>query len=232
MIDVRTRDTLGTSSLAELETLHHFSFGGFQDLARDNWGRLCVLNHIVMAPGGGLRTAPIDGVDLISVVRKGTIAHDGGLGGSPKTRAGEVQLICPGPGIVHADTNPGAKPAEYVELRIRMEGAPERALRRTTRFPGRTRAGLLELLASGFPQDRAPLPLNSPSRVYGARIPARAQIIHAIDPGRTAYLMALSGTVTVNGAVVGPLEGAAIADEATLAIEAETFVEMLLVETD
>jgi redox-sensitive bicupin YhaK (pirin superfamily) len=232
MIEVRTRDTLGTSKLAALETLHHFSFGGFQDLARDNWGRLCVLNHIVMAPGGGLRTAPIDGVDLISVVRKGTIAHEGGLGGSPKTRAGEVQLICPGAGIVHADANPGAKPAEYVELRIRMEGAPERALRRATRFPGRTRTGWLDLLASGFPQDRAPLPLNSPSRVYGARLAGRARIVHATDPARSAYLLALSGTVTVNGNPVGPLEGAAIAQEAELVIEAETLAEILLVETD
>jgi quercetin 2,3-dioxygenase len=232
MIEVRTRDTLGTSRLAELETLHHFSFGGFQDLARDNWGRLCVLNHIVMSPGGGLRTAPIDGVDLLSIVRKGTIAHEGGLGGSPKTRAGEVQLICPGPGIVHADANPGAKPAEYVELRIRMEGAPERALRRVTRFPGRTRTGSLEPLASGFPQDRAPMPLNSPSRVYGARVPGRGRIVHAIESGRCAYLVALSGTVTVNGVKVGLLEGAAIANEAELAIEAEASAEVLLIETD
>jgi redox-sensitive bicupin YhaK (pirin superfamily) len=148
-----------------------------------------------------------------------------------RTLAGEVQLLCPGRGITHAQSNPGARPAEFVEIRLRMETVPERIQRRTVRFPNRTQTGRLALLASGFREDRLAMPLQSHTRVFGARLPARGAIDYTLTRSRHAYVMALTGSVEIDGQTIGPLEGAAITNETTIRIEARKFAEILLIDT-
>ena len=231
MIEIRSRESLGRTRHAALDATHHFSFGSFQRLDRENWGALVALNHVVLGPRAELSRNGLDGVDMLTLVRRGAVAHCGTLGGSCRAMAGEVQLICTGPGIVHGHANPGTRPAEYIELRLRMEEAPESPYRRSVAFPNRAQTGRLALLASGFHQDRPAMALNSPTRVFGARMPAKGRFDYRIAPGGLVYVMSLNGTVAVNDGLVGPLEGAAIAEEETVRIEAARFAEILLVES-
>jgi len=231
MVDLRTRDGLGHSHLPGLNALHHFSFGQFQDSARSHWGALTTLNHNILDPGADMPRHPIDGVDILTIVRKGVIAHQVDMDAVARTLAGEVQLLCPGRGITHAQRNPGARLAEFIEVRLRMESTPERVQRRVVRFPNRAQTGRLALLASGFSEDRLAMPLQSNSRVLGARLPAKGGIDYGLTRSRHLYLMALGGTVEVNGHHVGPLEGAAITNETAVRIEARKFAEILLIDT-
>jgi redox-sensitive bicupin YhaK (pirin superfamily) len=231
MIDVRTREALGQSRLPGLEALHHFSFGQYQDSARSRWGALTTLNHNILDPRADMPPHAIDGVDILTIVRKGVIAHRVNMDDVDRTLAGEVQLLCPGRGITHAQSNPGARPAEFVEIRLRMETVPERIQRRTVRFPNRTQTGRLALLASGFREDRLAMPLQSHTRVFGARLPARGAIDYALTRSRHVYVMALTGSVEIDGQTIGPLEGAAITNETMIRIESRKFAEILLIDT-
>ncbi|WCM25122.1 pirin family protein [Sphingomonas sp. QA11] len=230
MIELRARDELGLTRLAGLEALHHFSFGQYQDAARGHWGALTTLNHNLLEPRTDMPPHPIDGVDILTIVRKGVIAHRVNMDAVDRTLAGEVQLLCPGRGIVHAQSNPGAKLAEFVEIRLRMETVPERVQRRVVKFPGRGHTGRLALLASGFSEDRPAMLLHSRARVFGARLPARGALDYILGRGRRAYVMTLGGSVEVNGQAVGPLEGAAIASEREIRIESRKFAEILLID--
>lgn len=231
MIEARPRASLGSTSREGVEALHHFCFAGYHALGREGWGSLCVLNHVTLAPHAELPPQPIDGVEQISIVRKGAIAHAGSLGGNFRTLAGEVQLISPGRGITHADVNPSARAAEYVEIRIRSDRPGESAQRKAVRFPGRNDTGQLMLLASGLSEDRPAMTLNAPARLFAARVPAGGALEYAPMRGRRVYLLSLNGRLTVNGVAIDRLEGAAVADEPLLRIEAGKFAEMLLVET-
>lgn len=231
MIEARPRASLGATGLDGIESLHHFCFAGYHAIGRESWGALSVLNHVTLAPRAALRPQPIDGVELITVVRKGVIAHAGSLGGNCRTVAGEVQLISPGPGITHADINPSARPAEYVEIRIHSQSPGDRAQRRSVAFPARSHSGHLVTLASGFAEDRPAPSLTAPARVLGARISPRDGLDYPLEPGRLVYLVTLSGTVEVNGVPIDTHEGAAIADESLLRIEAGRSAEILLIES-
>ena len=231
MIELRAREGLGQGRLPGLEALHHFSFGQYQDIARTHWGALTTLNHNVLDPRADMPPHAIDGVDILTIMREGVIRHHVNMDAVDRSLAGEVQLLCPGRGITHAQTNPGAKPAEFVEIRLRMETVPERVHRRVVRFPNRTQTGRLALLASGFAEDRLALPLQSHTRVFGARLPARGAIDYAMTRSRHLYVMALAGTVEVNGQTIGPLEGAAIANETMLRIESRKFAEIVLIDS-
>ena len=230
MIELRAREGLGQSRLPGLEALHHFSFGQYQESARTHWGALTTLNHNVLDPRADMPPHAIDGVDILTIMRKGVIRHHVNMDTVDRTLAGEVQLLCPGRGITHGQTNPGAKPAEFVEVRLRMETVPERVHRRAVRFPNRTQTGRLALLASGFAEDRLALPLQSHTRVFGARLSAGGAIDYAMTRSRHLYVMALAGTVEVNGQTIGPLEGAAIAHETMLCIESRKFAEIVLID--
>ena len=50
MIDIRPFGSLGGANHGWLNAKHHFSFAGYQDPARMNWGRLRVWNDDEIAP--------------------------------------------------------------------------------------------------------------------------------------------------------------------------------------
>ncbi|MCP3733191.1 pirin family protein [Sphingomonas sp. MG17] len=214
-----------------MEALHHFCFAGYHALGREGWGLLSVLNHVTLAPHAGLRPQPIDGVEQVLIVRKGAIAHSGSMGGNCRTLAGEVELISPGPGITHADVNPSARTAEYIEIRIRCDDPGERAQRKTVKFPGQDQNGELILFASGLLEDRPAMVLHAPARLSAARVPTGGTLEYAPFPGRHVYILSLKGQLAVNGIAIDQLEGAAVADEPLLRIKAKQFAEMLIIDT-
>jgi redox-sensitive bicupin YhaK (pirin superfamily) len=230
MIEARPSATLGATRRDGIEALHHFCFAGYHVPGREGWGGLAALNQVTLAPRAALRPEPIDGVELLAIVRKGVIAHAGSLGGNCRTVAGEVQLISPGPGITHADVNPATRPAEYVELRLRAAAPAEFAERKAVAFPTRSCLGQLSMLASGHAADHPAMMMHADARVLGAALPPNGAIDYPLEPGRHAYVLALSGTIVVNGTTVEAPGGAAILDEPVIQLAARELAELLLVD--
>lgn len=230
MIEVRQRAALGSSTNDSLHAFHHFSFARYQEFAWTQWGELHCLNHEILAPRAELRPQPIDHTEIVTLVRKGVIAHAGSLGGKSRAVAGEVQLISSGEGMTHAYVNPGNRAAEYLEIRIASSdsGAPQRHL---TRFPGRKQAGQLMVLASGFAEDREALAMRAEARVMGTRLPAGQTVRYRLAPGRHAYVVTLCGAIAVDGLILEPAGGAAIVDEYMIRIDAVKAAEFLLIDT-
>lgn len=56
-------------------------------------------------------------------------------------------------------------------------------------------------------------------------------IRHRLQPGQRAYIVPAAGEVTINGVRAGVRDGAAVADEAELAITADAEAELVMVET-
>ncbi len=231
MIDLRARGALGSTSNEWLRATHHFSFANPHHSGRDAWGDLRSLNHNVLAPRGEMRPQPIDGIEIVTVVRKGVIAHAGSLGGNMRVATGEVELISSGTGMTLASFNPGNMPAEYLEIRIASIASPDTLARAITRFPGRRQSGELIVLASGFAADRQAMTMRAEARVLGARLPAGATSTYRLARRRHAYIVACRGEIAINGVVLQSCSGAAITEEATLRIDALDPAEILLIDT-
>ena len=170
MIQARPCCEFGATRAASMEVLHHFSFAGYQDARRDGWGDLCVINHTLLAPRAELRPQPLDGVEVITMVRCGVLEHLGAFSAGCRTIAGEVQLLSTGTGIEHGCYNPLARAAEYLEIRLRSSerlGQPARAV---TAFPTRDQKDRCVLLASGFAEDRPAMRARARARVSVTRL--------------------------------------------------------------
>jgi redox-sensitive bicupin YhaK (pirin superfamily) len=230
MIELRPRAGLGGGSHGWLTTRHHFSFAGYQDPARMNWGALRVWNDDEIAPGTGFPLHPHADMEIITYVRQGAVTHRDSLGNTGRTAAGDVQVMSAGSGIRHAEYNLEPWPTTLFQIWIlprERGGAPSWGSRP---FPRAARSGRFVPLASGFGTDAEALPIRADARVLGATLAAGDAAEYRLDPARHAYLVPASGEIMVNGLRVGEGDGAAITGESGLQVTAPQDAEIVLVD--
>jgi redox-sensitive bicupin YhaK (pirin superfamily) len=102
MIELRPFDSLGGANHGWLGARHHFSFGGYHEPARTNWGNLRVWNDDTIEPQTGFPPHPHRDMEIITYVREGAITYQDSLGNKGRTEAGDVQVMSAGTGIRHS----------------------------------------------------------------------------------------------------------------------------------
>lgn len=89
-----------------LEARHSFSFAGFFDPQKMNFGCLRVLNDDRIAPNMGFGTHPHDNMEIITIPTSGILKHKDSMGEQwLKVKAGEVQVMSAGTGVFHSEMN-------------------------------------------------------------------------------------------------------------------------------
>ena len=230
MIDIRPFATLGHADHGWLNARHHFSFAGYHDPERMEWGAIRVWNDDEIAARSGFPPHPHRDMEIITYVREGAITHQDSIGNKGRTEAGDVQVMAAGTGVRHAEYNLEDVTTTLFQIWIRTDrpGAPPSWGAR--RFPKADRAGAFVTLASGFEEDRDALGINAAARVMGATLKAGESAELALDPARHAYLVAVGGAVEVNGRRAEPRDGVAVTGEEKLRIRALEDAEIVLVD--
>jgi len=231
MIERRPLAGLGHASHGWLDTWHHFSFAGYHDPARMGWGSLRVWNDDEIAPGTGFPPHPHADMEIITYVREGAISHEDSLGNRGRTVAGDVQVMSAGSGIRHAEYNAEGVPTRIFQIWIVPDARGGSPTWGTRPFPRGERSGRLVTLASGRADDADALPIRTDARVLAATLEAGEEVVHALQPGRHAYLVPARGVVEINGTRIDTRDGAAMVDEAELRIRAVDAAEIVLVDS-
>ena len=230
MIERRPFEQLGGDRLDWLDTRHHFSFAGYHDPQRMNWGALRVWNDDTIAPSTGFAPHPHADMEIITYVREGAITHEDSLGNRGRTEAGDVQVMSAGTGIRHSEFNREAGPTTIFQIWILPNRRGEPPAWGAKPFPKTDRSGRLIALASGMKDDGEALPIRADARVLGATLKAGDSVEYTLGPGRRAYLVPARGKVEVNGVILQARDGAAIRDETLLRLTALEEAEVVLVD--
>lgn len=98
-------DSRGLADHGWLKSRHTFSFAGYYDPDRINFGALRVLNDDIVQPGMGFGTHPHDNMEIISIPISGSLAHKDSAGHEQEIKTGEVQIMSAGSGISHSEYN-------------------------------------------------------------------------------------------------------------------------------
>ncbi len=88
-----------------LESYHSFSFAGYYNPDRMQFGTLRVLNDDRVAPGMGFGTHPHQNMEIISIPLKGDLEHKDSMGNTAVIRQGDVQVMSAGTGVQHSEYN-------------------------------------------------------------------------------------------------------------------------------
>jgi len=219
---------LGRFELDWLDSRFHFFFSGVPAPMGQAFGPLRVWNDDLIRAGTGFDMHGHRDMEIITYVRRGAISHKDSLGNAGRTEAGDVQVMSAGTGIMHAEYNREAIDTELYQIWVEPNRRGLKPRWDAAKFPKADRAGKLVPLASGEASVKDALVIHQDATLYGATLPAGATLTHVLKPGRRAYLVPASGSVTVNGSKVETRAGLAIVEEPKIEIAANETSEILL----
>jgi len=114
---VHKADTRGVADHGWLKSFQSFSFSGYYNPERINFGALRVLNDDIVTGGQGFGEHPHDNMEIISIPLEGELKHKDSMGNVATIKAGEIQVMSAGTGIYHSEYNPDpSKPAKFLQI--------------------------------------------------------------------------------------------------------------------
>ena len=91
--------------MAWLDSKFSFSFAHWYDPQKIHFGALRVLNDDIIAPNMGFGMHPHDNMEIVTIMLSGELQHKDSMGHTEVIRAGEVQHMTAGTGIMHSEVN-------------------------------------------------------------------------------------------------------------------------------
>lgn len=214
-----------------LHAKYHFRVSAAGNPAHQALGPLVVWNDDEIAADAGFPFHGHRDIEIITYVRQGVLGHRDTLGSEGTIQAGDVQVMSAGRGIRHAEFNQGKTPLKLYQIWLQPREAGGEPRWDTKPFPKSDRSGRFVVLASGLPGDEGALPIRADARLLGATLPAGERIRHELGSSRSAYLVAASGRIAVNGEPMDALDGVAMTDVSAAEIVALEDAELVMVET-
>lgn len=107
----------GTANHGWLRSKFSFSFSHYYDPNKIHFGKLRVLNDDWVAPQSGFPMHPHDNMEIITIVLSGEVSHKDTTGGLGKIKAGEIQMMTAGSGLMHSEFNAShSTPLELLQI--------------------------------------------------------------------------------------------------------------------
>ncbi len=228
MLLIRRSDDRGRAKLGWLDSRHTFSFADYHDPRYMGYGPLRVINEDRVQPGQGFGTHGHSDMEIISYVLEGELAHRDSMGNGSVIRRGDVQRMSAGTGVQHSEFNHSqAKPVHFFQIWLFPDRRGLTPGYEEKHFDDNTRRGRLKLVASRDGRDGSVV-VHQDADLYSALLAAGDEVTHATERTRKGWVQVASGAVTVNGEQLAAGDGAAIAYEDNVAIQALSATELLL----
>lgn len=228
MIRIRRSSERGHFNHGWLDTYHSFSFSRYYDPRHMGFRSLRVINEDWIAAGRGFGTHPHEDMEIVTYVLEGELAHRDSLGTGSTIRPGELQRMTAGTGIEHSEYNPSpTEPVHLYQIWLLPERSGLQPSYEQKAFPAEERRNRFQLVASPDGRDDS-LSIRQDARLYLASLDAGAELDHALETDRHAWLQVLRGDATLNGLSVSAGDGAAVSAESRLSIRSDAPAEVLL----
>lgn len=210
-----------------LDSRHTFSFGDYYEPTQMGFRALRVINEDRVAPRSGFGTHPHRDMEIITYVLSGQIEHRDSLGTHGVLRAGEVQRMSAGTGVLHSEMNPTDEELHFLQIWVlpRSRGLPPSYEQKP--FSVEERTGRLRLVASPDSAEGS-LRVHQDVRLYSTLLSPGQRVEHRLAPGRAAWLQMARGLGALNGVEVRAGDGAAISSEGPIVLSAREPLEALL----
>jgi redox-sensitive bicupin YhaK (pirin superfamily) len=209
-----------------LDTYHTFSFGRYYDPEHMGFRALRVINEDRVWPRKGFGPHPHEDMEIVTYVLEGALEHQDSLGHSGVIRAGELQRMSAGMGIMHSEANASAnEPVHLYQIWLLPEEDGMEPSYEQKAIP-EGREGL-RLVASPDGRDGS-LTIHTDAALYLARLGEGGRIEHDLGPDRHAWLQVLRGRVELDKHALAEGDGAAISELPQVAVTGVAPSEILL----
>jgi len=228
MLTVRPAADRGHAQHGWLDSRHTFSFADYHDPDHMGFRALRVINEDRVEPGRGFGRHHHDDMEIVTYVLDGVLAHQDSLGNGAEIRPGEVQRMSAGTGIDHSEFNHSkADRVHFLQIWILPERTGLRPGYEQRAFPLHEARDALVLVASRDGRDGS-VTVHQDVEIRAGRLRRGARVVHALRPGRHAWLQVARGAVDASGKRLAAGDGLAVSDEKQLDVVATEDAEVLL----
>lgn len=218
MITIRKSEDRGGADHGWLKAKHSFSFAGYYDPAHMGFRSLRVINEDVIAGGGGFPPHPHENMEIITYIISGELEHKDSMGTGSVIKAGEVQYMSAGTGVVHSEFNHSAStPLHLLQIWLmpNVFGAAPRYDQQA--IDPANMHNKLALLASG---GEGGIHIRQNAKLFACRLDAGETVEYSLEAGRALWLQIISGVLELNGEHAESGDGVRIEQEGNLVISA------------
>jgi len=226
-----TSDSRGHANHGWLDARHSFSFAGWFNPERIQFGALRVLNDDIIQGGMGFGTHPHDNMEIITLPLKGDLEHKDSMGNSAVIREGDIQVMSAGTGVYHGEYNKNADKAINLfqlwvlpnqrDVEPRYEQIPIRSLHQKNIF--------FQIL-SPHPDEQG-VWIHQNAWIH--LLDADAQTNHSYtikSPGNGVYVMVIEGEIAVGDQVLKRRDAMGIWDTAVFDLNVLQGAQVMLVD--
>jgi redox-sensitive bicupin YhaK (pirin superfamily) len=197
MIKIRKSEDRGYVDHGWLKSFHSFSFGEYRDPDHMHFGPLRVINEDFIEANSGFDRHGHKNMEIITYVLSGEITHLDSIGNKNVVRAGMMQRMSAGSGVMHSEFNFAKKEeARILQIWIMpdvMGIAPSYEEKKISRF---VKEGCLSLILSQG--EDGVLHLHQDARVYLGLFDGKETAELPIEEGRLVYAHVIDGRVSMN----------------------------------
>ncbi len=224
-------DTRGYAKHEWLETHHTFSFAGYHDPNRMNFGVLRVLNDDDIGSGMGFGMHPHNNMEIITIPFEGALRHRDDMGNSKVIETNDIQVMSAGTGVTHSEVN--ANSDKNVKLfQIWIFPNKQNVTPRYDQIsidPAGSINKLQQILSPNA--DDEGVWIHQDAWMFFGDLEEGIQTDYKIKKaGNGVFIMSISGEISVEGNLLSTKDAIGIYDTDQISIEAKSQAKFLIIE--
>ena len=223
-------NTRGHANHGWLNSYHSFSFGGYHNPERMNFGALRVLNDDTVSAGMGFGKHPHDNMEIVSIPLSGDLQHQDSTGRNEIIKEHDVQIMSAGKGIAHSEVNANKdKEVKFLQIWVMpKEKNIESRYQQKSFLPQNRINQLLNVVA---PDNADAVWINQDAWFSLGNFNAGFTIDYDLHKATNGvYIFVLSGNLMVNDQAIETRDGLGLYDLAQVNIQATTDAQIVLIE--
>ena len=225
---VRKSSDRGYAHQGWLESFHSFSYTGYYDPDHINYSVLRVINEDVIEPEQGFAMHPHKNMEIITYMLQGELRHEDSLGNVAVVKAGDVQCMTSGTGIVHSEMNVSTDtPAHLLQIWIFPESKSLEPRHAISHFADSKKQNRWCLIVSNDGHDNS-LKIHQNILLFSSLLDADKALEYLMAEGRSAYIQIARGEIEVCGQRLATGDALMVDGSKALNIQAIVNSEILL----
>lgn len=230
---IHKANTRGFANHGWLKSHHTFSFAGYQNPERMNFGMLRVLNDDIVQPEMGFGTHPHQNMEIISIPLKGALSHKDSMGNKRAIEVDEVQVMSAGTGLTHSEFNDSkTDDVNFLQLWIIPEEMSVKPNYEQRKFDVSERKNQLQTVVA--PKDKLEgeaLPISQQAYIYRTTLDADIAVDLILkSENNGVYVFVVDGEVEVADNTLEQRDALGVSETESVTINAKKSSDLVIIE--
>jgi quercetin 2,3-dioxygenase len=213
-----------------LQSYHTFSFAGYHNPERMNFGMLRVLNDDIVKPKMGFGTHPHNNMEIISIPISGALSHKDSMNNQRSIEVGEVQVMSAGTGLTHSEFNDSSTDeVNFLQLWIFPEQQNVTPYYNQKKFEATERKNKFQSVISPKTQQiEGSLPVSQQAYIFMVDLDTDFEIEYKLK--NSAYFFLIDGEISIADETLEKRDAIGIYETNKVTIKAKKESKLLVID--